>query len=124
MKWPRRILVATFFVGALFLGMRFPAKNSDLVIVDYLAGQTPELALWQALLGCFSLGLGLGGVLVCYLAAKGRLVSWRYRKVLGGLEAEIHKLRNLPLAPDAPAPGDSGPTTAPPSPGGSLGSGT
>jgi hypothetical protein len=32
------------------------------------------------------------------------MVQRRYRKAVGGLEAEIHQLRNLPLAPDSDLP--------------------
>jgi uncharacterized integral membrane protein len=113
MQWVRRGLAVALFAIALYVGLRFPAENSGPVSVHYLFGRTGDHALWLVLLAAFTLGALLAGIPVFYLAAKGRLVSWRYRKALGGLEAEIHQLRNLPLAPDSPAPGD--PAPAPPS---------
>jgi hypothetical protein len=39
--------------------------------------------------------------------ARSRLVARRYRREVGGLEAEIHQLRNLPLAAEGETAGAS-----------------
>ena len=106
MVWVRRVVAIALFGVALYVGLRFPAENATPVSVHYLFGQTGDHALWIVVLVAFICGGLLAGVPVFYLAAKGRLVSWRYRKALGGLEAEIHQLRNLPLAPDKHDPED------------------
>jgi uncharacterized integral membrane protein len=101
MRVARRLLGLVLFVGALVVGWRFAAANSAVVTVHYLLGQTPEVSLWVALLGAFALGaFGVGAVGV-YQLAKLQLMARRYRKKVGGLESEIHQLRNLPLADEA-----------------------
>ena len=42
-----------------------------------------------------------------YAMARARLLARRYRKRLAGLEAEVHQLRNLPLAGDETARGEN-----------------
>ena len=113
MEWVRRGLALALFVGVLIVGWRFAALNSTPVAVHYLAGEV-EAVLWQVLLAAFALGLVLPSAVLLYLVVKNRLVTRRYRKALGGLEAEIHQLRNLPLAPETPAPGASEAAAVPP----------
>ena len=113
MEWVRRALALALFAGVLIVGWRFAALNSTSVAVHYLAGEV-EAVLWQVLLAAFALGLVLPSAVLLYLVVKNRLVTRRYRKALGGLEAEIHQLRNLPLAPETPAPGASEAAAVPP----------
>ena len=47
----------------------------------------------------------ISSLFLVFSSAKNGLVNRRYRKAIGGLEAEVHQLRNLPLAPDSEARG-------------------
>ncbi len=120
MRWVRRGLVLALLAAVMIAGWRFAAENQQPVSVHYVAGEFPELALWQVMLAAFSAGAGLVGVFAMFSSAKNSLAARRYRKALGGLEAEIHQLRNLPLAPEPDAPGDLA-ATGPPRAGGALG---
>jgi hypothetical protein len=121
MIWVRRILMAGALVAMLVAGWVFAAGNGEPVYVNYIFGRTPEkVALWKALLTSFGLGAGLIGSFAIYSGLRHGLVVRRYRKMLGGLESEIHQLRNLPLAPDPESPGGSRAGFAA-SPGGALG---
>jgi uncharacterized integral membrane protein len=106
MRWVGRALALALFVGVLVAGWRFAAENSTPVRVHYLAGALEEVALWQVLLGSFACGAGLIGLVTLFYTARNGLIVRRYRKALGGLEAEVHQLRTLPLAPESSGPGD------------------
>ncbi len=103
MRVVRRLLVVALFVAALVLGWRFARANSAAVTVDYLVGQLGDVSLWAALLGAFAAGAATAAGIGLYQVAKLQLVRRRYRKAIRGLEAEVHQLRNLPLAVDEPA---------------------
>ena len=103
MRVVRRLLVVALFVAALVLGWWFARANAAVVTVDYLVGQLGDVSLWAALLGAFAVGAATAGGIGLYQVAKLRLVGRRYRKAVRSLEAEVHQLRNLPLAVDEPA---------------------
>jgi uncharacterized integral membrane protein len=103
MRVVRRLLVVALFVAALVLGWWFARANSAAVTVDYLVGRLGDVSLWAALLGAFAAGAAVAGGIGLYQVAKLQLVRRRYRKTVRGLESEVHQLRNLPLAVDAPA---------------------
>jgi len=103
MRVVRRLLVVVLFVAALVLGWWFARANSAAVTVDYLVGRLGDVSLWAALLGAFAAGAAVAGGIGLYQIAKLQLVRRRYRKAVRSLEAEVHQLRNLPLAVDAPA---------------------
>ncbi len=98
MRWARRAVAVALFLGAVYVCVRFPAQNADAVSVDYLLGRIEGVPLWSALLGAFGAGLLLAGLVGLYQMTKLRMLARRYRKTAHGLEAEIHELRNLPLA--------------------------
>ena len=102
MRWVRRLLGFGVFVGLLVLGWRFAARNSGDVSVDYLAGQFGG-PVWLVLLVVFTLGVVVAGAVGMVQATRLGLLARRYRRAVHGLEAEVHQLRNLPLAPDAAA---------------------
>lgn len=113
MKWLRRIVAIALFGGSLWLAVQFPKANDQLVRVDLLAFQAPEVELWIALLVSFSVGALLAALVLVYEMTKLGLLARRYRKTVVGLESEIHDLRNLPL--DEPVP--SGPPVSLEAPG-------
>jgi uncharacterized integral membrane protein len=100
MRWTRRVIGGALFLVLLVGGWRFAAENSGSVTVHYLLGRSGEVAIWAALLGAFGAGAALVALLSLLQTARLRLEARRYRKVVRGLEAEVHQLRNLPLAPD------------------------
>ncbi len=107
MRWARRLLLIATFVGVLVLGWRFAAENSTPVTVGYLLGEWVGVALWLVVLLAFGVGVAVAGLLAVYQLARLALVTRRYRKTAHEFEAEVHQLRNLPLASDEPAPGGS-----------------
>jgi uncharacterized membrane protein YciS (DUF1049 family) len=98
----RRVLLGLLFVAVLIGGWRFAAQNSSQVAVSYLAGETPSVALWLALLIAFGLGVVVAGLFAGTSLARTALLARRYRKTVAGLEAEVHQLRNLPLIDEDP----------------------
>jgi uncharacterized integral membrane protein len=105
MRWFRRVLQLGLLLAVLIAGWRFAADNGTPVQVHYLFGQSGEVALWQALLAAFALGALAVGAFALLGSLRHGLVQRRYRKLVGGLESELHQLRNLPLAPDPEVPG-------------------
>jgi uncharacterized integral membrane protein len=118
MRWVRRALLVALLVGVMIGGWRFAAENQEPVRLHYVAGEFAELALWKVVLGAFFAGAGLVGLFAGISSAKKGLITRRYRKAIGGLEAEVHQLRNLPLAPESEA---SGVAVGPPQAEGALG---
>lgn len=114
MRSVRRLLAVAAFVAALVLGWRFADANLEPVSIHYLFGAIDGIPLWAALVACFGLGAALAvlGLLVPLLRLK--LVARRWRKVARGLEAEVHQLRNLPLAaePESVTRGSAGASPA------------
>jgi uncharacterized integral membrane protein len=108
MRAIRRVLVVAVFVGLLVAGWRFAAQHPQPVQIDYLVGRSGDLALWTVLLGAFAAGAALAGALAAWQLARLGMLARRYRKAVARLELELHELRNLPLAPEAPAAGDAG----------------
>ena len=98
--WGRRLLPMVVGAGLLYLGWRLATANAAPVDVDFFFGRLHDLPLWRALGTSFGLGAVLVGLFTAYQMARGGLVSRRYRKQLERLEAEVHQLRNLPLAPE------------------------
>lgn len=103
MRTFRRLLALAAFVAALVLGWRFADANLQTVSVHYLVGAIDGVPLWLALVAAFGVGFALAGLGGLYQMARLSLTARRWRKVAQGLEAELHQLRNLPLA----APGDA-----------------
>lgn len=124
MRWFRRIFFVVL-VGALFFAaLRFSSENAEPVVIDYLAGEPVEWALWQALVLAACGGALLAAIPMGYLWTRSGLLAWQYRRTMSRQEAEIHQLRNLPLAP-AGNNDPNGATEAVPRPaaGGTAGSG-
>jgi uncharacterized integral membrane protein len=105
MRLTRRILGIALFVALLVGGWRFAAENAQVVSVHYLLGSIDQVPVWQVLFCAFLAGVVVTGVLALVQTARLRLEARRYRKAVRGLEAEVHQLRNLPLASDEAEPG-------------------
>lgn len=116
MKWVRRLLLIGLSVAVMVVGWRFASENQQLVSVNYLAGRSSEVALWKALVASFAAGALLVLVFALYSSIRSWLAKRRYRRALGGLEAEVHQLRNLPLAPDSEPAGERAAAAAAPFP--------
>lgn len=98
MVWLRRVVVLSLFVALLVGGWSFARRNELPLVVDYGLG-TVQAPAWAILLGVFGLGAASVGLLALYHGARHALTARRYRKVVRGLEEEVHQLRNLPLGP-------------------------
>ena len=123
MRWLRRLLLIALLVAAMVAGWQFAAENQDPVDVSYVLGEFLAVPLWQVMLVAFGSGAGLVALWTMFASARNGLVSRRYRKEIGGLEAEIHQLRNLPLAPESDSPGGQAPAGSLPTGGASGGNG-
>jgi len=118
----RRLLGLALLAGVLVAGWQFASRNEEpRVQVDFWAGSTPEVSLWLALVAAFGAGAVLAAAVGLFEVARYSLVARRYRKTVGRLEAEIHQLRNLPLADEEPRGAGGADLAAPrggPAPGG------
>ncbi len=102
MRLVRRLLGIAVFVALLVGGWRFTAGNSGTLTIHYVFGEVAEVSVWAALIAAFLVGAVCAGTLAAYQIAKLGMVTRRYRKAVRGLEAEVHQLRNLPLAAEEP----------------------
>lgn len=101
MRWARRILLAAVLV-ALPVGVHlFVTRNSQTISIDYLGGREEGVAIWLALLASFAAGAVVASLVAFLVSLRLRLETHRYRKATRALEAELHKLRNLPLSDEA-----------------------
>lgn len=107
MQLARKLVLVAIFVGVMVFGWRFAADHSSAVVIRNPVSGDLEVSLWMALIASFGLGVVLTGSLAAVKLARQGLLSRRYRKVIRGLESEVHQLRSLPLSSDeAPAVGD------------------
>lgn len=118
-----RKLVSFALVFALVAGaVVFAIGNQTPVPVYYVLGRSEEQPLWLVSGLAFLLGTACAWVVSLWLISRAKLAERRHRKHAERLEAELHELRNLPLAGgDAvrvegnpvPAPAESSPGSAP-----------
>ncbi len=107
MRWVRRSILLAAFVGVLVLGWRFASENAALTTVHLVVSEFADVPVWRVVLAAFGAGAALAGLVGAYQVAKLKLVMRRYRRTAHELEAEVHQLRNLPLAGGGEAtPGD------------------
>ena len=75
--------------------------------LDPLDSGIGEVRLWIALLAAFGSGVLVSVAIGLARGARIRLVARRYRRLVAGLQAEVHQLRSLPLSDEAsPSGGD------------------
>ena len=108
MRIVRWVLAVALFVGLFYSTWEFVAQNSEPMSVHYVAGEVVGVARWLVLTVCFVGGATAMGLVFAYQQVRSGLVERRYRRTVSLLEAEIHQLRNLPLAAEEPLPSDSG----------------
>jgi uncharacterized integral membrane protein len=101
MSWLRRIIAIASVVGLVVGAHYFVQRNAQAVSLDFVAVGFESVALWMVLLCTFGAGFLLATLLAIWRGARLRLESRRYRKAARSLEAEVHKLRTLPLSPEA-----------------------
>lgn len=94
----RRACFAAVVIVLIVVVRLFPDQNQTLVDIDLLLTQIEGVRLWLALAATFVLGGLLAGLFSCLLLIRSSLVGRRYRSAIADLEAEVHHLRNLPLA--------------------------
>ena len=99
MKWLRLAVIGVLLAGAVFMGL-LPANNATLVSLHYVVGQSAPIPLYGVVLLSFGGGVLMASLPLSYLLLKRGLVMRRYRKLMAGLEAEVHQLRSLPLSAD------------------------
>lgn len=94
----RRVSLAAVFIALIVVVRLFPDRNESLVDVDLLFTTVVGTELWFALGASFVGGSLLALLVSALFLIKSGLVGRRYRKAIADLEAEVHHLRNLPLA--------------------------
>jgi uncharacterized integral membrane protein len=100
MRWLRRTLGLALLVAVLVGGWRFAGRNAQPIGVDLLFATLPEEPVWLLLAAAFAAGALAAALVALFGISRAKLVARRYRKLAGKLEAEVHQLRNLPLAQD------------------------
>ncbi len=98
MRMLRRIIAAALVVTLIYVVRLFPDQNRVPVDIDLLVTSVTAVELWQVLLVSFAAGVGCAALVSCLLWLKSGFLGRRYRKAISELEAEVHHLRNLPLA--------------------------
>jgi uncharacterized membrane protein YciS (DUF1049 family) len=94
----RRVFFAAVVIALIVVVRLFPDQNQGVVDVDLLLTRVQGVQLWFALATTFTAGAALALFFSSLLLVKAGLVGRRYRKAIADLEAEVHHLRNLPLA--------------------------
>ena len=101
----RRVLLAAVVIALVVVVRLFPDQNQGLVDIDLLLTKIDGVRLWLALATTFSAGIVVAFFVASLLLIRSSLVGRRYRKAIADLEAEVHHLRNLPLATGDPTAG-------------------
>jgi uncharacterized membrane protein YciS (DUF1049 family) len=102
----RRLVGIALFVGLVVATVMLRDANSQPIEINYMFGALGDVPLWGVVAASFGLGAVAMGLVLSARLARGSLSQRRYRRVVAGLEAEVHQLRNLPVAepgPSAPA---------------------
>lgn len=104
----RRVLLAAIVIALIVVVRLFPDRNETPVDIDLLVLSIPAVELWFALGATFLGGAALTALVASLFMVRSALVGRRYRKAISDLEAEVHHLRNLPLASGDPFADDAG----------------
>jgi uncharacterized membrane protein YciS (DUF1049 family) len=98
MRMLRWTIAAAVLVALVIVVRLFPDHNRTAVDIDLLLASIPGVELWLALLTTFATGVGCALVVSFLFWVRSGMLGRRYRKTISELEAEVHHLRNLPLA--------------------------
>lgn len=104
MRAVRRVLALLVFAGLFWVSWRFIHDNQAPVPIELPGLRTLLVPVWGGLVAAFSAGVAVTFLALLIPLARSRLVARRYRREVGGLEAEVHQLRNLPLAAEGATP--------------------
>ncbi len=108
----RRLLGLAVLVALLVGGWKFAHANGTEVPFDYLIGQIGAVRVWALAVASFGLGAAVTGAVCLVELTRLGLLSRRYRKALGRLEAEVQGLRALPLGSASPRAADAEPESS------------
>ena len=109
MRMLRRISAGVLLVALIIVVRLFPDHNRTPVDVDLIVKTIPGVELWLVLLTTFAAGIACALLVSSFLWLRSGFIGRHYRKAISELEAEVHHLRNLPLAGgDLGEPDDSG----------------
>lgn len=97
MKWLKRGVFLSVLLATWFIGWHFVDAHAAKIQLDFGAGRSIDLLLWEALLTAAGVGGVTVGLPLFFLLIRSRLEGRHYRKQVGRLEDEVHGLRNLPL---------------------------
>jgi uncharacterized integral membrane protein len=103
-----RIFYVALVAALLVAAYQFTGKNTDLVSVHFFRWASPPQPLWVILLGSFGVGFAVAALLFGARLFRSSLLARRYRKAVSSLEAEVHQLRNVPLAETGAAEAPAG----------------
>jgi len=101
MRWLRAVLWLGSALGLLWIGWSFRSGNAGVIDLDLVWFRIPRVEVWWALVAAVGTGASLGGLFVGLAWLRQRLLNRRHRKTIQRLEGEVHRLRALPLDPNA-----------------------
>lgn len=101
MRWLRTVLWLGSALGLLWIGWSFRSGNAGVIDLDLVWFRIPRVEVWWALVAAVFAGATAAGLFVGLAWLRQRLLNRRQRKAIERLEQEVHRLRSLPLAPDA-----------------------
>ena len=104
MPWVRRILLLALIAALVVGGHLFVRNNEQTVELDFVLFRVEAVSVGIVLLGAFGGGRGVAAGVAVLRGARLRLLVRRYRKEARSLSAEVHELRNLPLASSSGEP--------------------
>jgi hypothetical protein len=94
------------FIGALWIGWTFRARNSLEFDLDLIWLHLPKVEIWWVLVLAIGAGALGAALIVGFAWLRARLMIRRYRSMIRRLEKEVHQLRSLPLIGSQPNGGD------------------
>lgn len=97
--WAAVVAAVSVVLGLVWFSVR---NNQRIEGVDLIYTTIPELPLWLLILTCVALGALVSFLLTSVPLLRLRLRARRASKRIAKLEQEVHGLRTVPLADEAP----------------------
>ena len=85
------------FIGTLWMGWTFRARNSLEFDLDLIWFRLPNAEIWWVLMLAIATGGLVASLIVGFGWLRAKLMIRRYRSMIRRLEKEVHQLRSLPL---------------------------